>query len=105
MSTSRDTGDWSLGSSQQPYDAAPSHGESWRAVSAAIVGNILEWYDFAIYGYVATIIAHNFFPSGDQVGALLATFATFGIGLWRARSAASSSAGWVIRGAARQPCF
>ncbi len=80
MSTSRDTGDWSLGSSQQPYDAAPSHGESWRAVSAAIVGNILEWYDFAIYGYVATIIAHNFFPSGDQVGALLATFATFGIG-------------------------
>jgi MHS family proline/betaine transporter-like MFS transporter len=59
---------------------SPSHMESWRAVSAAIAGNILEWYDFAIYGYVATIIARNFFPSGDEVGALLATFATFGIG-------------------------
>jgi MFS transporter, MHS family, proline/betaine transporter len=59
---------------------SPSHQESWRAVSAAIAGNILEWYDFAIYGYVATIIAKNFFPSGDEVGALLATFATFGIG-------------------------
>ncbi|MFW7354606.1 MAG: MFS transporter [Brucella sp.] len=57
-----------------------THSESWRAVSAAVVGNILEWYDFAIYGYVATIIARNFFPSGDDVTALLATFATFGIG-------------------------
>ncbi len=61
-------------------DDARSHMESWRAVSAAVAGNILEWYDFAIYGYVATIIARNFFPSGDEVGALLATFATFGIG-------------------------
>ncbi len=59
---------------------ARSSMESWRAVSAAVAGNILEWYDFAIYGYVATIIARNFFPSGDEVGALLATFATFGIG-------------------------
>jgi len=61
-------------------DDPRSHMESWRAVSAAVVGNILEWYDFAIYGYVAIIIAKNFFPSGDEIGALLATFATFGIG-------------------------
>lgn len=59
---------------------APTEAESRRAVSAAVVGNVLEWYDFAIYGYVATIIAKNFFPGGDEVGALLATFATFGIG-------------------------
>ncbi|WP_144630191.1 MFS transporter [Bordetella genomosp. 13] len=58
----------------------PADAERWRAVSAAVVGNILEWYDFAVYGYVATIIARNFFPSGDDVGALLATFATFGLG-------------------------
>jgi MHS family proline/betaine transporter-like MFS transporter len=58
----------------------PSEAESRRAVSAAVIGNVLEWYDFAIYGYVATIIAKNFFPGGDEVGALLATFATFGIG-------------------------
>jgi MFS transporter, MHS family, proline/betaine transporter len=54
--------------------------KSRRAVGAAIFGNVLEWYDFAIYGYVATIIAHQFFPKGDDVTALLATFATFGIG-------------------------
>jgi len=58
----------------------PGQAERWRAVGAAVAGNILEWYDFAVYGYVATIIARNFFPSGDDVGALLATFATFGLG-------------------------
>jgi MFS transporter, MHS family, proline/betaine transporter len=58
----------------------PTDAESRRAVSAAVIGNVLEWYDFAVYGYVATIIAKNFFPGGDEVSALLATFATFGIG-------------------------
>ncbi|WP_051356628.1 MFS transporter [Azorhizobium doebereinerae] len=60
--------------------AAVPAGESRRAVMAAVIGNVLEWYDFAIYGYVATIIAHKFFPPGDEVSSLLATFATFGIG-------------------------
>lgn len=60
--------------------AAAPEGEGRRAVAAAVIGNILEWYDFAIYGYVATIIAHKFFPPGDEVSGLLATFATFGIG-------------------------
>ena len=54
--------------------------DSRRAVSAAVVGNVLEWYDFAVYGYLATIIAKNFFPPGDEVAALLATFAAFGVG-------------------------
>jgi MHS family proline/betaine transporter-like MFS transporter len=51
-----------------------------QAVGAAVIGNILEWYDFAIYGYLATIIAQAFFPSTDEVGALLSTFAAFGVG-------------------------
>ena len=51
-----------------------------QAVAAAVVGNVLEWYDFAIYGYLATIIAKTFFPSADEIGALLATFAAFGVG-------------------------
>lgn len=54
--------------------------DSRRAVTAAVVGNVLEWYDFAVYGYLATIIAKNFFPPGDDVAALLATFAAFGVG-------------------------
>jgi MHS family proline/betaine transporter-like MFS transporter len=51
-----------------------------RAVSAAVIGNVLEWYDFAVYAYVAIYIAKNFFPQGDPVTALLATFLTYGLG-------------------------
>jgi MHS family proline/betaine transporter-like MFS transporter len=50
------------------------------AIGAAVLGNMLEWFDFAIYSYVATIIAKHFFPAGDDVAALLATFAVFGLG-------------------------
>jgi len=48
---------------------------SIRVVAAASVGNVLEWYDFAIYGYLAPQIAKAFFPHGS----LLLTFATFGV--------------------------
>jgi MHS family proline/betaine transporter-like MFS transporter len=51
-----------------------------QAIGAAVIGNILEWYDFSIYAFVATIIAKRFFPAGDEVAALLSTFAAFGIG-------------------------
>lgn len=51
-----------------------------RALTAAVVGNVLEWYDFAVYAYLATVIAKKFFPTGDDVTALLSTFATFGVG-------------------------
>ena len=53
---------------------------SRKAVTAAVMGNLLEWYDFAIYGYLATIVAKNFFPHEDEKTALLSTFATFGVG-------------------------
>jgi MHS family proline/betaine transporter-like MFS transporter len=51
-----------------------------QAVSAAVIGNVLEWYDFSVYAFVATIIAKQFFPAGNEMSALLATFAAFGIG-------------------------
>jgi len=51
-----------------------------RAVSAAVIGNVLEWYDFAVYAYVAVYIARKFFPQGDDVTALLATFLAYGLG-------------------------
>ena len=54
--------------------------QSRRAVTAAVIGNMLEWYDFAVYAYVAVYIAKNFFPHGDPVTALLATFLTYGLG-------------------------
>jgi hypothetical protein len=51
-----------------------------QAVTAAVVGNLLEWYDFAVYGYLAIILAKKFFPAGDEFTALLSTFAAFGVG-------------------------
>lgn len=54
--------------------------ENKKAVTAAAVGNVLEWYDFAVYAYVATIIAKKFFPAQDDVAALLSTFLAYGLG-------------------------
>src|SRR5207245_10615848 len=51
-----------------------------QAVSPAVIGNVLEWYDFAVYGFMAAIIGKNFFPAGDEVSQLLAAFAVYGVG-------------------------
>jgi MHS family proline/betaine transporter-like MFS transporter len=48
-----------------------------KAITGASIGNAVEWFDFAIYGFLATFIAANFFPAGDQTAALLKTFAIF----------------------------
>ena len=48
-----------------------------RVVAGASIGNAVEWFDFAIYGFLATFIAAHFFPSGNETAALLNTFAIF----------------------------
>ena len=61
---------------------APSStsGEQKKAIWAASIGNLLEWYDFGVYAFLATMIAANFFPSEDPTASLLATFAAYGVG-------------------------
>src|SRR4029077_14295193 len=54
--------------------------QSRRAVTAAVIHSLLEWYDFAVYGYVAAIIGKNFFPGTDETTELLKAFLTFGLG-------------------------
>ena len=39
--------------------------------------NVLEWFDFAVFGYFADIISEQFFPKGNPVAALAETFAIF----------------------------
>jgi len=53
---------------------------SREAVLAGVIGNTLEWFDFAVYGYFATTISKLFFPSSDPIASLLATFLVFGVG-------------------------
>jgi MFS transporter, MHS family, proline/betaine transporter len=43
----------------------------------ACAGNLVEWYDFAIYGAFATVIARTYFPNTNETTGLLATFAIF----------------------------
>jgi MHS family proline/betaine transporter-like MFS transporter len=50
-----------------------------RALVAGCVGNLVEWYDFALYGAFATVLAAVFFPASDPVSGLPATFAVFGV--------------------------
>ncbi len=50
-----------------------------RAASASFMGNFVEWFDYAAYGYLATIIALIFFPQADKTTGLLATFAVFAL--------------------------
>jgi MFS transporter, MHS family, proline/betaine transporter len=54
-----------------------SAGSLRQVISGASVGNAVEWYDFAVYGFLATFIAANFFPTGNETAALLNTFAIF----------------------------
>jgi MHS family proline/betaine transporter-like MFS transporter len=50
-----------------------------RRLIAVGVGNFIEWYDFAIYGFAAVAIGANFFPSSDPTASLLATLAVYGV--------------------------
>ena len=49
----------------------------WVTLLAGAFGNILEWYDFAAYGFFAAIFGRNFFPSSNHLVSLLSAFAVF----------------------------
>ena len=51
-----------------------------RVVTAAAVGNVIEWYDFYIFGSLATILSVQFFEPGRPGAALLRTLAVFVVG-------------------------
>ncbi len=50
-----------------------------KVVAASFIGNFVEWFDYAAYGYLAATISTVFFPNTDRTTALLATFAVFAI--------------------------
>ena len=52
----------------------------WKVILASALGTMIEWYDFYIFGSLATVIALKFFPTESPTAALLSTLATFGAG-------------------------
>ncbi len=64
-------------SSQKPQSIDPQTRR--KVVAASFIGNFVEWFDYAAYGYLAVTIAAVFFPSDDPQAGLLMTFGVFAI--------------------------
>src|SRR5262245_2480960 len=69
--------------------ATATSAENRKAVIAGTIGNVLEWYDFGVYGYLATTMSQLFFPGDDKTISLLKAFAVFGVGCARPRRASA----------------
>ncbi len=65
---------------QTATTADPGIERRHKAVVAGVIGNVLEWFDFAVYGYFVPTISQLFFPSEDPLASTLLTFAVFGVG-------------------------
>ncbi len=52
----------------------------WKIIGASSAGTVIEWYDFYIFGSLATIIAPLFYPKGNDTLALIAYLSTFAVG-------------------------
>ena len=66
-----------------------------KVIIAGMIGNGLEWYDYALYAYMTLIFSKLFFPEGKEAVHLLATLGIFAIGFvaHRAAPAAGTFAG------------
>ena len=67
-------------SAGQPSESEVPARTMRRTVLAGIAGNVMEWYDFAVYGYFAAILGQHFFPSDDPTTSTIASFGAFAAG-------------------------
>jgi len=68
--------------------------EKHTALMAGFIGNVVEWYDFALYGYMAGILSGLFFPGENTTAALIATYGIFAAGFLM-RPLGSAVFGWL----------
>jgi MFS family permease len=59
---------------------APRGYKIWQVITASAVGTMIEWYDFYIFGSLASVISPLFYPSGNETLALIAYLSTFAVG-------------------------
>jgi MFS family permease len=52
----------------------------WQVIAASSAGTVIEWYDFYIFGALASVVAPLFYPEGNDVVALIAYLSTFAVG-------------------------
>jgi MFS family permease len=59
----------------------PAEGSGiWKVLGAASIGTMIEWYDFYIFGSLATVLSPLFYPPGNDTFALIAYLSTFAVG-------------------------
>ncbi len=74
------TSDESNSANSIPVSAELSKGEIWKVIGASSAGTVIEWYDFYIFGSLATVIAPLFYPPENQTFALIMYLLTFAVG-------------------------
>ena len=63
-----------------PADSSALDRKHRLVIFASSLGTVFEWYDFYIYGTLATFFGKYFFPPGDESAAFLSSLALFGVG-------------------------
>jgi MHS family proline/betaine transporter-like MFS transporter len=67
-------------SPDSPAAAPPPPQSAMRTALAGLIGNVLEWFDFAVYGFFAGDIGKIFFPQSDETAQMLASYGVFALG-------------------------
>lgn len=70
----------------------------------SIIGEILEWYDFSLYGFLGPVFATLFFPQQDSIMGIMGVFAIFAIG-FLSRPLGGLMFGWLADRAGRKSAF
>ncbi len=80
MSITTDTAPLQVAGSSTPTPKIDEAKARTRAVWAGIAGQILEWFDYALYGTLAPILSAVFFPTKDPMISILLALLAFGVG-------------------------
>ena len=67
-------------SSRAAASEAVQRKEITKAVAVGAIGNVLEWFDFGVYGYFAPFIGKLFFPRSEPLASMFAAFAVLAVG-------------------------
>ena len=70
--------------------------EERKVIFASSLGTVFEWYDFYLYGSLASIIAKQFFAGTDPNTAFIFALLAFAAGFWFVHLAPSYLAAWAI---------
>ncbi len=68
-----------MSATSAPHAPQASASALRKSIGSALIGNFMEFFDFAAYGFLAAVIGANFFPTGDATTQLLSSFAAFGV--------------------------